>query len=104
MGSYLSFLRSTEAELDQIGTKLFLLARRVQLTEQMRCQDPDHNKILDDLRQGATTLLKNTDKDEFSTARIISPGNPERLCMSRMLLTDFARKQGLRVVSWHLKM
>ena len=98
-------------ELNLIGTKLFLKAKRITLIEQMRCQDSIHQSILDNFRKGITTDLEDYiishqlqagHYNVFQNARIVSPGNPERLHMSRQLIISFARKHLKRVISWHL--
>ena len=49
-------------------------------------------------------ILKNTDINEFNvmTAQIISPGNHERSFIIPVLLEDFAKKTGTKVISWAL--
>ena len=102
-----------ETSLNSRGFKLFCLFKKQSLWRQQRCTDEELNYYNYNLRNGITRglkayvkrhILKNTDINEFNvmTAQIISPGNHERSFIIPVLLEDFAKKTGTKVISWAL--
>ena len=103
---------SRGSEMDRRGLELFLKFRRRALSEQVRCEDPDHTSVCDAFRRGDTAGLRNylaahllraCDAEEFACAQLITPGNPERNHLNPIILSEFAAARGERVVSWRLK-
>ena len=102
-----------QSSLNVRGFQLFCLFKKQSLSKQQRCTDDEHNYFNYNLRLGKTTglkayvkrhILKNTDIQEFNvlTAQIISPGNHERSVIIPILVQDFAKKTGSKVISWAL--
>ena len=101
----------TYSALDARGVELWARVQRMHLPEQVRCRDPRHAGFAERLRAGDTTgladylrehRLKASDAREFCTAPVCSPGNPERLHLTQLMLSEFAANHGDRVISWRL--
>ena len=98
-------------ETDSLGMRLFKSFRLRSLPEQVRCVDPTHAEFCENFRKGITTgltayfqqhILNPADRKAYSYVQLISPGNPERIYLTPLILSEWAKGRGDRVVMWKL--
>jgi hypothetical protein len=102
-------------QIDREGFELFIIAERHELIQPMRCSDPVHQQILDNLRNGITVGLKQYVIDHIITPQnkegfapptlVVSPGNAERYHMQRLMLktwTEAFENNNHKIITWRL--